>query len=228
MAKDTALYNLIRKAALSRGASGLVADLVASQVMYETTDGTSNVSQKDTNYSGIKWAKQKNAVPGTMSPEGNRYAKFKTFGDWFDAYIKELKKGPGKPWMASSIDDYILKLKENRYYSDTVDRYGRNLKAVYKKYQPDKKEPLTAQRDKVDIFNPKRDDKRVMRNNAQEEVRDGTWKTIQRKSEIWKEGGTVPGEVDPYPEKDFWNDKKLKNMGIVALVSFIIYKAIND
>ena len=61
--------------------------LMAS-VQHESVWGTSNVAKEDNNFGGIKWANQPNATMGSLSPEGDHYAKFNTAQDGLYAQAK--------------------------------------------------------------------------------------------------------------------------------------------
>ena len=187
MATNLALYNLIRKGALQRGAGARVADYVATQAMYESKDGTSNVAMKNSNYSGIKYTgrKTQKAAKGLQSPEGNYYAKYPSIGAWLDDYIRILKMGPGKPFSnAKNMQDYVTRLKLNRYFTDTAGNYLANMKAVYNRYNNDPN-VVKAQQKPPDLLAPKNtirkaNEKTQARNQAQEEVRTGTYKDMRK------------------------------------------------
>lgn len=174
---------MVKKGALARGAGDRVANFVATQVMYETADGTSRVSKADNNYSGIKYTGKKfqKATKGSKSPEGNYYAKYPNMGAWMDDYVRILKMGPGKPFNgAKDLKEYVTKLKMNRYFTDDSERYYQNMAAVYKRYntsnlpQRPKFDPLKPGNTKQDWNRAKTDSRR----QAVEDVRTGVQRDI--------------------------------------------------
>jgi hypothetical protein len=79
--------NMISLAAQQYGISPI--DLMAN-VSHESVYGTSPVAREDNNLGGIKFAGQPGAVMGTLSPEGDHYAKFDNLQDALYAQAKLL------------------------------------------------------------------------------------------------------------------------------------------
>mgnify|MGYP003648012305 FL=1 len=117
-----------------------------SQVLLETGNfsKSSTVYKENNNFSGIKWINkpyQKNAIKGSLSPEGNYYAKFNTPEDWANDYIRILslkrsKNTIGRPIDAENIEDFNNRLYANSYYSTlpgAKESYLKNLQFWLKK-----------------------------------------------------------------------------------------------
>ena len=77
MTLDQQIYDT----AIKNGFNPIAAKLIVAQARFESADYTSNVFKQNNNTSGIKFIGQPNAVQGTLSPEGNYYAKFNTIQD---------------------------------------------------------------------------------------------------------------------------------------------------
>ena len=77
MTIDQKIYNT----AVQQGFNPIAAKLIVAQARFESADYTSNVFKKNNNTSGVKYIGQKNATQGTLSPEGNYYAKYDTVQD---------------------------------------------------------------------------------------------------------------------------------------------------
>lgn len=137
MGKNNALNNLLVKKFVSLGARSDIADFAAAQAMYESAHGSSNLAKTHNNLSGIKYVGQKGATPGAVSPEGNRYAKYASMNNWATDFVRILKFNPGRPWYdAKDLADYAARLKANGYFTDSLDRYYKNLASVYNSYLP--------------------------------------------------------------------------------------------
>ena len=101
---------------------------VMGQAAGESEGFNSPVSESDNNLTGIKFANQLNATPGTMSPEGNRYARFADLDAWAHAFYHELTKG-SNPLGASNIEDFAARLKQNGYFGAPLDQYITMIKS---------------------------------------------------------------------------------------------------
>jgi len=116
--------------AIAQGFSSQAAKLVVAQERFESADYTSNVFKLNNNTSGIKYigAIQKNAKQGTLSPEGDYYAKFDTIQDSVNDKIVRLYNitmgGVTPKQLKDSTDasQFADLLKQRRYYGNTA--YG--------------------------------------------------------------------------------------------------------
>jgi flagellum-specific peptidoglycan hydrolase FlgJ len=129
--------NIAAQSLFDRGVSIAFLPLAIAQLAHETAGFTSRVMTSDNNLSGIKYignSKQKNATAGTRSPEGNYYAKFATIEDWATDYIRILSMG-ARPIDSTSVYDFANRLKQNNYYTDTVENYTAGLTAWKAKFE---------------------------------------------------------------------------------------------
>lgn len=218
MAKNQALFNILYKIYTSRGASAIVANMAAAQDMYESAHGESNVAKNNTNYGGIKFANQPGAVPGLLSSEGNRYAKFKNIAAFADAKIKILKRAPGKPWMARNIQQFVDGLVKNRYFTDSPDRYAKNLIAVYNMYTTVPAGVYTRPRTENKIFAPpSATNEAELRAQADEDVRTGIIEQQKREHEAQRKAdGTVPFFEDLFDGDGITILSKKNKQGLVV------------
>lgn len=138
---DQAVYNT----AIEQGFNPIAAKLIVAQARFESADYTSSVFKNNNNTSGIKYIKQANAVQGTLSPEGNYYAKFNTVQDGINDKIVRLYNitmrgiAPQQLKDSTSADDFARKLKQRGYYGDAaygtseaesdISNYSRGMKA---------------------------------------------------------------------------------------------------
>lgn len=116
-----------------------------SQILTETGvfSSMSNVFTLNNNASGIlytgsKKQKENNATKGSkrLIIEGGYYAKFRNLDDWAKEYFRILNKG-SMPIMATNIKNFGFRLKENNYFTDSLEKYQKNLNFFYnflKKY----------------------------------------------------------------------------------------------
>ena len=125
---------LIYDTAISQGFNDTTAKLVAAQARFESADYTSNVFKNNNNTSGIKYIGQPNATQGTLSPEGNYYAKFNTIQDGINDKIVRLynitMKGITPEQLKNSSDatDFANKLKQRGYYGSSASSYANGLR----------------------------------------------------------------------------------------------------
>lgn len=117
---DQQIYNT----AIQQGFNPVAAKLIAAQARFESADYTSNVFKNNNNTSGIKFIGQPNAVQGTLSPEGNYYAKFNTIQDSINDKIVRLYNKtmggvtPDQLKSSNSADDFATKLKKRNYFGN--------------------------------------------------------------------------------------------------------------
>jgi uncharacterized FlgJ-related protein len=131
MTLDQQIYDT----AIKNGFNPIAAKLIVAQARFESADYTSNVFKQNNNTSGIKFIGQPNAVQGTLSPEGNYYAKFNTIQDALNDKIARLynitMRGVTPQQLKDSTDaiDFANKLKQRGYFGSTASDYANGLKA---------------------------------------------------------------------------------------------------
>ena len=131
MTLDQQIYDT----AIKNGFNPIAAKLIVAQARFESADYTSNVFKQNNNTSGIKFVGQPNAVQGTLSPEGNYYAKFNTIQDAINDKIVRIynltMKGVTPQQLKDSTDaiDFANKLKQRDYFGSSASEYASGLKA---------------------------------------------------------------------------------------------------
>jgi hypothetical protein len=121
---DQAIYNT----AIKQGFNPIAAKFIIGQARFESADYTSFVFRLNNNTSGIKFIGQPHAQKGTLSPEGDYYAKFDTIQDAINDKIVRLyninMRGvtPKQLKDSTSADDFARLLKQRGYYGNTA--YG--------------------------------------------------------------------------------------------------------
>ena len=131
MTLDQQIYDT----AIKNGFNPMAAKLIVAQARFESADYTSNVFKQNNNTSGIKFIGQPNAVQGTLSPEGNYYAKFNTIQDAINDKIARIynltMKGVTPQQLKDSTDaiDFANKLKQRGYFGSSASEYASGLKA---------------------------------------------------------------------------------------------------
>lgn len=115
-----------------------------ASLLHETGRFTarSNVARLNNNYSGIKWlnrARQKNATKGSPVPPSERfgpadnplnfYAKFNTVDDWAKDYYRIVSTFGAKPIEADTVENWVTRLKQNKYFGGSESGYLRGVKA---------------------------------------------------------------------------------------------------
>lgn len=194
MAQNQALYNLLKKGLVQRGARANLADWGAAQCMHESNHGTSNVAKNCNNYGGIVYAKKPGTTPCSNKQPGadggRGYAAYKSIGAFLDDYVRVLKLKPAKPWDAKSLDDFVNRLAMNCYFGCNKDHkqptaqakqnYRAGVSAMLKTYThnptPHAKPPGPLQR-KTAV------DKAQARSQAHEDVRTGLHKQREKEFE---------------------------------------------
>jgi len=131
MTIDQQIYNT----AIAQGFNPTAAKLIVAQARFESADYTSNVFKKNNNTSGVKFINQKNAVQGTLSPEGNYYAKYNTIQDSLNDKIVRLynitMRGVTPQQLKNSKDatEFANLLKQRGYYGSLASEYASGLKS---------------------------------------------------------------------------------------------------
>jgi len=130
MTIDQQIYNT----AIAQGFNPIAAKLIVAQARFESADYTSNVFKKNNNTSGVKFIGQKNAVQGTISPEGDYYAKYNTIQDSLNDKIVRLynitMRGvtPQQLKNAKDATQFANLLKQRDYYGSSAVEYANGLK----------------------------------------------------------------------------------------------------
>lgn len=125
----------------SIGVPDAVVMFLVAQVALETQHFTSKLLYDHNNASGIifinKPSVQKNATKGRPIPENSKYnyAMFNSIKDWAIDYNRVLHLGKAKPFEATTLADYVARLKANKYFSADINEYMRIIKDTYAKYK---------------------------------------------------------------------------------------------
>lgn len=130
-------FLIIRAWLIGQGLKRDVATWAAAQVMHETNGLKSNVSKEDNNHSGIMWINKpyQKATKGRKRPsnEGGYYAHFADNNAWARDFVRILNIGKRKPANATSMQDYVNRLKANNYFTDSASNYYNGLTRWYNK-----------------------------------------------------------------------------------------------
>jgi ribosomal protein S8 len=119
---------IIYDTAIKQGFNPNAAKLIAAQARFESADYTSNVFLLNNNTSGIKFIGQPNSIRGSISPEGDYYAKFNTIQDAINDKIVRLYNinmrgvSPQQLKKSTTPDDFARLLKQRGYYGNSA--YG--------------------------------------------------------------------------------------------------------
>jgi hypothetical protein len=123
--------------------------LALAQVLFETGKFTrkSKVAELNNNYSGIKWLNKpyQKASKGSLVPPGERlanansplnyYAKFISDEAWAADFIRILSLGRYKPLQADSLQQFVKRLANNRYFDASapskIDNYTKGVKFYF-------------------------------------------------------------------------------------------------
>jgi hypothetical protein len=126
----------------------------AAQAAFETGGFKSHISKVDNNWSGIKWINKpyQNATKGSPAPsrEGGYYAHFDSPQDWATDFVRILSLGAQKPKDAASIEDYVTRLHDNRYFTANPAIYLRGVQTVLRQMQGLKKDDVQLAQFKQD------------------------------------------------------------------------------
>lgn len=113
---------------------------IVAQVAHETADFNSKLLYDHNNATGIifanKPAVQKNATKGRVLPEDIRYnyAKFDSIKDWAVDYVRIINRGKNKPLTATTVEEYVNRLKAKGFFTATLESYLAGVKRYMKKY----------------------------------------------------------------------------------------------
>lgn len=126
---------IIYDVAISEGFKPTAAKLIVAQARFESADYTSRVFKTDNNTSGMKYIGQPLAVRGSISPEGNYYARFKSVEDSARDKVGRLynitMRGvtPEQLKNVQNADEFASLLKKRGYYGAPESQYAAGLKA---------------------------------------------------------------------------------------------------
>lgn len=120
------------------GVKSSVIPFMVAQTAFETGNFKSKLFKDHNNATGIVFTgktNQKNATKGRPLPEDGRYfyAKFNTLEDWAKDYVRILSM-KSKPIEATNVDDFVVRLKANKYFSAPIEEYSKGVKTYLRKY----------------------------------------------------------------------------------------------
>jgi hypothetical protein len=122
------------------GVNANILPFLVAQVAHETGNFKSKLLADHNNGSGITWINnpkiQKNASKGRPLPEDARYfyAKFDTLQDWAIDHVRVLKRGT-KPIEATNVDDFVDRLKANKYFTAPIEVYKKAVNKFYNQFK---------------------------------------------------------------------------------------------
>jgi uncharacterized FlgJ-related protein len=126
---DQLIYDVARRS----GFPDNFARLLVAQCKHESANYSSPVFKANNNLNGYKFVGQKIAKKGTLSPEGDYYAKYakvedsaKELVNWIKRRQME-KKFPADLTTINSPGKYAELLKASNYYGDSVKVYTNGL-----------------------------------------------------------------------------------------------------
>lgn len=138
----------VKQALINQGLQEPQLSWAMASAAHESNGFNSAVSKDDNNYSGIKWANYSylngypkgRSAPGNIAADGTRdsgnYVHFPTTDDWARVYVGNIGKGvylnsnrggQGKPLQATSMDEYVRRLKANGYFQDPASVYLKGM-----------------------------------------------------------------------------------------------------
>lgn len=121
-------YNSQKVAGLlnDAGVPSSVIPWAVGQVFFETANLTNGGARFDNNYSGIKYTNRPGITRGRPATDGGYFAHFTSLQAWAnDMYrVLNMKGRLGAPIDATTLPDYVARLKANNYF-------GRAPESVY-------------------------------------------------------------------------------------------------
>lgn len=129
------VYAAIKNLPLSKK----VLTFLMSQILVETGFFSSKVKVFDLNnnasgilYTGSAAQIANGATKGSARPEseGGNYAKFNNLNDWAKEYYRVLNR-KSMPLNSNDINEFVTKLKENNYFTDSLENYKKNINFFY-------------------------------------------------------------------------------------------------
>lgn len=131
------------------GMPSSVASLLVAQAKHESANFTSSVFRNNNNLFGYKYVGQSGAMQGSISPEGDYYAKYANVAasalevvNWWKRRIKAGKIGGWHD--IDTAEKYGYHLKANGYYGDSLKNYVTGLQRWFKDFGELKNEGLTV------------------------------------------------------------------------------------
>lgn len=118
------------------GLTSPVLDWATAQALFESGGGSSAVARANNNYTGIMFINKpyQQATKGTARPasEGGNYAKYANPQAWAKDFVRILSiNGPmGAPIKATSLGDYVARLKANKYFASSPTAYQAGLATI--------------------------------------------------------------------------------------------------
>jgi uncharacterized FlgJ-related protein len=113
---------------------------VMGQIAFETGHYKNTGALKDNNLTGIKYFGQSGASAGSPAPanEGkNPYAHYDSIDSWAKDYLRIMNNvGKYRPLEASSVDEFVTRLKKNGYFGGDLNSYIKGVKQLSTFYKP--------------------------------------------------------------------------------------------
>jgi len=121
----------LRTILLNAGFPAATINLFIAQCLFESPGLQSPVAIANNNLTGIKYNSispkgYANSTPGTISSEGDPYAKFTTYADWAKCYHAFMYHAG--TLTATNADDFARKLKAAAYFQSDETQYANGMK----------------------------------------------------------------------------------------------------
>jgi hypothetical protein len=132
---------LFYKILIEKGVNENILPYLIAQLAFETAFFTDPKLKTLNNPGGITWNANYNKRPGTSKgslrppKEGGNYVKFDNLEIAVKDYLRIVnKKGPlGKPTEASTLENFVDRLKANGYFTDDKQKYKTGLISINKR-----------------------------------------------------------------------------------------------
>lgn len=124
---DQAIYST----AIEEGLSPLLAEFMVAQAEHESAVYTSGVFQHCRNAYGYKYVGQELAEACTGSPEGDKYARYKSIQDSAREVARWIKRREDQFKDVKTPEDYALVLEKNGYFGDDLGIYQAALRRFW-------------------------------------------------------------------------------------------------
>lgn len=118
---------IIYKAAIDEGLTPRLAELMVAQAKHESAVYKSAVFQRCNNAYGYKYVGQSLAQSCSLSPEGDKYAGYKSVEDSAKEVARWIKRRWEQFESITTPEDYALVLERNGYFGDSLSVYQRAL-----------------------------------------------------------------------------------------------------
>lgn len=128
-------FGAVYAALVSVAMPAMLLPVILAQTAFETNYYKSNAFLIDNNASGIKWINKpyQDATIGIQSSEkGSHYAHFTNLTKWaIDLKrILSVNRGAGRPIDATTVQDYVHRLKANGYFGSSEAQYLAGIKRI--------------------------------------------------------------------------------------------------